>query len=181
MDDELKNLEAELQRLRPRAPSPALMARIERDLSAAPALKPGKAGAAPRIAEVRRFDWRWAALALPAAAALAVGLFVAIRPAPERERGAVSTVPAAGEHSTLEQASAASASAADDLLKPIAAENLLLTARDEGLVTLDDGTPARRERLQYVDTITWKNPRTNASLTWSVPREEVRIVPVRFQ
>jgi hypothetical protein len=32
-----------------------------------------------------------------------------------------------------------------------------------------------------VDTITWKNPRTNASVRWTVPREEVRVVPVKFQ
>ena len=70
---------------------------------------------------------------------------------------------------------------ADALLKPVAAENVLVSASDEGLVTLEDGTPARRERLQFVDTITWKNPRTNSSLRWSVPREEVRIVPVVFQ
>jgi hypothetical protein len=67
------------------------------------------------------------------------------------------------------------------VLKPVAAEKVLYAAQDEGLVTLEDGTTARRERLSYVDTITWKNPRTNASLTWSVPREEVRVVPVHFQ
>lgn len=66
-------------------------------------------------------------------------------------------------------------------LKPVAAENLLYAATDEGLVILDDGTPARRARLRYLDTFVWKNPRTNASLTWRVPREEVRIVPVSFQ
>ena len=70
---------------------------------------------------------------------------------------------------------------ADTPLKPVAAENVLVSARDEGLVILEDGTSARRERLQFVDTITWKNPRTNSSLRWSVPREEVRIVPVVFQ
>jgi hypothetical protein len=78
--------------------------------------------------------------------------------------------------------SGVSAPAANPIaFKPIAAENLLVDARDEGLVTLDDGTAARRERLRYVDTITWKNPRTNASVRWSVPREEVRVVPVNFQ
>jgi hypothetical protein len=65
--------------------------------------------------------------------------------------------------------------------KPVAAENLLVEARDEGYVTLDDGTTARRVRRSYVDTITWQDPRTNASLVWSVPREEVRVVPVLFQ
>ena len=65
--------------------------------------------------------------------------------------------------------------------QPVAAENVLYAVRDEGLVTLANGTPARRERLNYVDTITWKNPRTNASVRWTVPREEVRVVPVNFQ
>ena len=58
---------------------------------------------------------------------------------------------------------------------------LLYAAQNDGLVTLSDGTPARRERLNYIDTITWKDPRTNASVRWSVPREEVRVVPVNFQ
>lgn len=66
-------------------------------------------------------------------------------------------------------------------LKPVAAENLLVSAQDEGVVTLDDGTQARRERRRYIDTITWRNPRTNASLIWSVPREEVLVVPISFQ
>jgi hypothetical protein len=77
--------------------------------------------------------------------------------------------------------SPASPKSAADVLKPIAAQQVLYSAADEGLVTLDDGTMARRQRLQFVDTIKWQNPRTHASLTWSVPREEVRMVPVRFQ
>ena len=73
------------------------------------------------------------------------------------------------------------ATANEAVFKPVAAENVLYAVSDEGLVTLDDGTSARRERLSYVDTITWKNPRTNASVRWTVPREEVRVVPVKFQ
>jgi len=65
--------------------------------------------------------------------------------------------------------------------KPVAADNLLLEALDEGYVTLDDGTTARRLRQSYLDRITWKNPETNASLVWSVPREEIRVVPVLLQ
>ena len=65
--------------------------------------------------------------------------------------------------------------------RPVAAENLLLGERDEGYVTLADGTTARRVRQSYVDTITWKDQRTNASLVWRLPREEVRVVPVAFQ
>jgi hypothetical protein len=65
--------------------------------------------------------------------------------------------------------------------KPVSAENLLYDSRDEGLVTLADGTTARRYRRSYVDTITWKNHGTQASLRWSVPRTEERVVPVTFQ
>jgi len=68
-----------------------------------------------------------------------------------------------------------------DLLKPVSAKDVLYSAADEGLVTLDDGVAARKQRLEYVGTITWRDPKTKASLTWTVPREEVRYVPVRYQ
>ncbi len=160
MDDELKNLEAELKRLHPSPPSPVLVARVERALAEAPARR--------GLADVH---WLWVA-ALPAAAAIAL-LFTSA----SSERGVVA--PAEALAGTA--GSAAASVAEEQPLKPVAAENILVSAADEGFVTLRDGTPARRERLQYVDTITWKNPRTNASLTWRVPREEVRVVPVSFQ
>jgi hypothetical protein len=156
MDDDLKFFEAELQRLRPVRPSAALRARVHRELEPAP----GRLGRNP--------GW-WAWLALPAAAA-ALLLFNLQWHAPPASDANVRPSPAV-----------TTAAAGGDTLKPVAAENVLYAATDEGLVTLDDGTPARRERLHFVDTITWRNPRTNASLTWSVPREEVRIVPVNFQ
>lgn len=149
--DDLSKLEAELRAMRPAPVSGALTARIARDLAFA---------AAPaRRATVHLF---WA-VALPAAAA-AVAMFVQTLPVP---RGAIS--------------GSFAARTADMQLKPVSAENVLVSVRDEGLVTLEDGSAARRERLRYVDTIQWRNPRTNASLTWTVPREEVRVVPVVFQ
>ncbi len=158
MDDELQQLEAELKRLQPAPPPPALARRIARELEAAPAQR--------RLAEVH---WLWAALPAAAAVALVFTQFARERVTDEG-RSASHFAPALATDAT----SVAS-------LKPVAAENLLVAAADEGLVTLADGTPARRERLQFVDTITWKNPHTNASLTWQVPREEVRVVPVSFQ
>jgi hypothetical protein len=152
MDESLQDLEAELTRLRPAPVSPELVARIERELEAAAAVSRAR----------RRTWWAWS-MALPAAAALAVLLASAMR----RDFSA--------------PGAAVAAEKASDLLKPVAAENVLYAARDEGLVTLADGTTARRERLNYIDTITWTNPRTHASLRWSVPREEVRVVPVSFQ
>lgn len=107
-------------------------------------------------------------LALPLAAALAVVL-VPWRQAPSADSITVAIAPAPAPE------------AAPDEYQPVAAENLLYAAQDEGLVTLAGGGQARRVRRSYVDTITWRNPRTNASLTWSVPRDEVRVVPVNFQ
>ena len=160
MDNEINQLEAELSRLRPVPPSRALIKRIDSELA---------------VVEVKRaFPWmEWIlAGALPAAAAIALLLTQLPRsgdaPAVSDSRSSLPTGGAALD------SNAAS-------LKPVAAEKVLVSAADEGLVTLLDGTPARRERVHYVDTITWRNPRTNASLTWSVPREEVRVVPIVFQ
>lgn len=113
----------------------------------------------------RRNPWAW--LALPLAAAVAALVFF-------RSGTTVAPQPAVATATATEPAPAAT-------YKPVSAENLLYAQSDEGLVTLADGTTARRYRSSYVDTITWKNPRTQASLRWSVPRTEERVVPVSFQ
>ena len=144
MDNDLHELEAELTRLHPIAPSEMVKARIERDLG------------------MRRSNsWVWAAFPLAAAVALAVFL---------KDR-AVETP----------MAPAVATARATPTFKPVSAKNMLYEHRDDGLVTLADGTTARRYRNSYVDTITWKDPRTQASLRWSVPRTEDRVVPVTFQ
>ena len=172
MDDDLQKLEAELKLLRPAAPTRDLLARIERELATplaatVPAHRPS------------RLWWLWAG-AVPAAAALAVMVTLRTRnhqaPSPIAAPTPAS-VAATPQPTNAEQLVAESAAA----FKPVAAENVLYAAQDEGLVTLDDGTPARRERLNFVDTITWRNPRTNAQVRWTIPREEVRVVPVKFQ
>lgn len=159
MDKDLHDFEAELTRLQPAAPSRALEQRIARELPAEPA---PAAPAPPARHDSAKVHWVWF-VALPAAAAVALMLSRPVNP-PPAGNSLAKTPPASAE-----------------VLKPVAAENVLYAARDEGLVVLEDGTPARRERLQFVDTITWKNPRTNASLKWTVPREEVRVVPISFQ
>jgi hypothetical protein len=164
MDEELEHLEAELIRLEPRAPATDTMRRIDFEL-ARPA-KPAK-----------RADIRWIGLAVFAAAAAVAAMFVRIG-STARGRAVAPLAAAAGNEVSALPAGAIAATSA---LKPIADESMLVSARDEGVVTLDDGTRARRQRLEFVETITWKNPRTNASLVWSVPREEVRVVPISFQ
>jgi len=116
--------------------------------------------AVPAARSSRRLP-RWTWLAFPALAALVFAVIVG-------QRSEESSAPAADPDSLITN-------------KTVATENLLLETRDEGYVTLTNGTPARRTREMYLDTITWRDPRTNASLTWSVPREEVSVVPVAFQ
>lgn len=151
MDKELLELEAELKRLRPVVPSRALTAAIGRDL------------AAPLP---RRNFWAWAALPLAAVAAGVLLLQPTRTPAP---------VPA------LAQATPVAPAVPVAKFKPVSAENVLYAQSDDGLVTLADGSTALRYRSSYVDTITWRNPNTQASLRWSVPRTEERVVPVSFQ
>lgn len=156
MDDELLQLQAELKGLRPAAPTRDFLERLGREMS-------------PPAQRATRHWWRWAGVALPVAAALTIAFVVTKRP------------PTAPTPTVVLSPRVSAPIATPVSFKPVAAENLLVDARDEGFVTLDDGTAARRERLRYVDTIMWKNPRTNASVRWSVPREEVRVVPVNFQ
>jgi hypothetical protein len=170
MDDDLLKLEAELKRLRPAAPTRDFLARMARELDASATVAPVVRRSAP-------LWWLWAG-ALPAAAALAVMITLATRTRPAIPSAAVPPPITAMAKPTVAEQLVAESTAA---FKPVAAENVLYSVQDEGLVTLEDGTPARRERLNYVDTVTWKNPRTNASVRWTVPREEVRVVPVKFQ
>jgi hypothetical protein len=72
----------------------------------------------------------------------------------------------------------ASMASAKPELKPAGATTVILQADDEGLVTFADGSAARRYRIRALDTYTWTNPSTNASLRWTVPREDVRVIPV---
>jgi hypothetical protein len=64
--------------------------------------------------------------------------------------------------------------------EPVAAANVLYEVKDEGAVNLEGETAARQVRARFVDTYTWKNPRTNASLKWTVPRDEVRVIPASY-
>jgi hypothetical protein len=164
MDDDLFQLEAELKRLRPAVPSRGLLRNVERELTSE---------AARRSKAIAPVQWLVTA---SLAAAATVALMYAINP----RRASAPNVAEERAHLSSRTPNP-NASSHDAPLKPIAAQNVLLSASDEGLVTLGDGTQARKQRLHYVDTITWKNPRTNASLTWTVPREEIRVVPIAFQ
>ncbi|HVU23082.1 MAG TPA: hypothetical protein VHE13_03085 [Opitutus sp.] len=166
MDDELHELEAELLALRPARVPRALLRRIALDLGDAGGGATASVG--ERDLQVRASPVAWLPwLTLPIAAAIALAIAL-----PHRTTNSTAADPV-----VVTPPAAAPAPA----FKPVAAQNVLVSARDEGYVTLADGTRARRVRQSYVDTITWKNPRTKASLTWSVPCEEVSVTPVSYE
>jgi hypothetical protein len=103
--------------------------------------------------------WLWAAM--PAAAAFALIVVYGTR----------------GPAGPAAQASAPPAAPA---FEPVGVRDILVASRDEGYVVLADGWPARRLLEAHVNTIMWRSPRSAALLQWSVPREEIRIVPVAF-
>lgn len=77
-------------------------------------------------------------------------------------------------------ATPSSASAAASF-EPVDVRDVLVSSRDEGYVTLADGRPARRLIEAHLDTIVWRNPKSAASIQWSVPREELKIIPIVYQ
>lgn len=168
MDDEFSDLEAELRNLRAAPVGHELLGRIALDLDPVRAEDTAPESRSRSRRKGENPAWLpW--LALPIAAAIALALVL--------PRQAAESLAAAKADVTPVTQRAVAAPA----FKPVAAQNILVSSRDDGDVTLADGTRARRIRQSYVDTITWKNPRTQASLTWSVPREEVRVIPVSYE
>lgn len=202
MDDPtLQDLENELKALRPRRPSVLLRARVEHELSQpADAARPPalEAKTASATAPASRYttattlrSWKWFSWQMAAAAAVALAVSLGVwrwqsagAPAPHApDPQALANL----DRSEAEPSALASSSetepralAARDTYRPVKAANVLYDLQDEGPVLLEDNTPARRVRARYVDTYTWKNPATNSSLKWSVPRDEVRVMPASF-
>jgi hypothetical protein len=154
MDDEFEDfteLEAELRELRPLALSNDLIRRVDKALA-----KPISSPLGVTTHGV--FEW----LAWPIAAS-----FV----------GAVAWL-SNGAVSGTKNPEAAEKAAVAANYKPVGTENILYDVREEGLTTLADGTPAKQIRDRYMDIITWKNATASSSVRWTVPRDEIRLVPV---
>ena len=173
MNDDFSDLEAELKRMRPCAPSSELRTRLAAALDrpvapTAPSVNPHRSAAPWR-------SWPWVLWPTAAVAALTLA-FVTMR-----QTHSIAQIADQTDHpvSGTVAGPIIATTVAADLYQPVSAENVLYDSRDEGLVTLDDGTAAHRVFQRYVDTYTWRNPRTNASLRWTVPRDEVRVIPVR--
>jgi hypothetical protein len=161
MDENLLELENELTRLHPQALPARLKTRLQRELDAPPPSRRYTTATSLR-------SWKWAGWSMVAAVVVTVGFFGVgpIQPSPvaptEVSAAAVSTssipTPLANRY------------------EPVRASSVLYDMKDDGLAVLPDNTQARQVRYRYVDTYTWKNPATKASLKWNVPRDEVRLV-----
>lgn len=173
MDDALTELENELKALRPGKPSAGLQARIARELDTR-----ADTGVAPRYTAATTFrSWKWVGWQLAAAAAVTLTVSLGVwrfQHGAADEPAVNAPAPAAP---AIARTPPSSTPAATARYRPVGATNVLYDMQDDGPAYLADRTPARRVRYRYVDTYTWRAPASNASLKWSVPREEVRVMP----
>lgn len=161
MDNSLEELENELGRLTPRRLPTEMMDRLEHDLGpVAPAAPARRYTSATSLR-----SWKWAGWSMVGAAA-AVALLLAVQSAREPAVPAPEAAPT----------SVATTAPAANRYQPVKASSVLYDLQEGGAATLPDQTEGRQVRYRYVDTYTWRNPATNASLRWSVPRDEVRLV-----
>lgn len=177
MDDLHHDLEAELKALRPRQPSEVLRARLETELERSGTFAAGRKRytTATSLTSWKWLGWRLGAgIAVLALAAVGVSRY-ATRPAP-----AAPLPPTSASVSSAASAATPVLTAVPDVYRPVSAASVLYDLKDEGTVYVGDRQPARQARFRYVDTVTWTNPRSRASLKMSVPRDEVRVLPASF-
>lgn len=169
MDNSLAELENELKALQPRRANPAWLNQINRELAAELPVSPQPGyRSATNLNSWKWLGWRTAgfAAAIVLATTTTVGLV--------SFRKLLSPATTSGHFTAPASPLAAAA------YEPVNATNVLYDLKDEGEVRTDGAAPAHQVRARYVDTYTWKNPRTNASIRWTVPRDEIRVVPVSY-
>ena len=166
MDETLQELENELKRLTPRRPSPGLMQALEHELGREPAVDPP-----PQYRTATSLhSWKWAAWSLAGVAA-AIAVIAVVRSSPQSAKAPIPVVAYTGQPAPTQPVAIAV-----NRYQPVKASSVLYDLKEDGAATLPDQTEGRQVRYRYVDTYTWKNPATKASLRWSVPRDEVRLV-----
>jgi hypothetical protein len=173
MDESFDELEAELKSLHLRRPAPALLERIGSELAvAAPSAAGPRYTSATNLNSWKWLGWRAAGLAAAFALITTVSWLNLERKAP-----VVTRTPEQIAATSPARPTSDTAMPAKERRPSVAATNVLYDLKDEGTVYVNGDTPARRLRYRYLDTYTWKNPRNNASLKWSVPRDEIRVLP----
>ncbi|HVU16068.1 MAG TPA: hypothetical protein VHD32_04050 [Candidatus Didemnitutus sp.] len=161
MDDSLIELEQELARLRPVKPSLALQARIEADLARGDSRAEIPLTEKPLSGARRNLRMAWSLCAAAAAVIVATTWRgVGTEPVGMDRRNE------SGTDAVVSNATPPSADVA----------TVLYGASPESGVYLHDQTPVQQVRYRYLDTYTWRNPATHASMQWTVPRDEIRVV-----
>lgn len=174
--NDFSELEAELKKLRPRAASPELTARIERALAEAPSTvaevsgRTATAGVLPKRRNIR-VNWFGLGLGLAAAAIFLVLARVNIdQPAKRQSLVAITPAPFSPPLPVA------------DTFVPAGMTEVVYNTRDEGLHFPEGADqPVRRMRSQKRETLQWRNPGTGTSVRVSYPSEEVTFIPVSGQ
>jgi len=178
--NDFSEIENELRKLRPAAPSPILFERIEE------ALEDCRAGIKERRSLVRRWGGLeaappWLSWGIGLAAAAVLVLFAAIK-MERQQSGGKEIAQISREPDTAPVLKRAEESTSSDKFVPAGATRLVYNTRDEGLhFARGSGQPVRRLRYQTRETWQWRNPTTGASLRVSYPSEEVVLIPVSGQ
>lgn len=169
MDESLQELENELKTLQPRRAPARWLNQINRELAAElPASARPRYATSTNLGSWKWLGWRAVGLAAALALVATIGIVNLRRPTPDVAPVVLAAAPTPP-------------SAADvPAYEPVTASNVLYDLKDEGEVKLEGATSARQVRARYVDTYTWKNPRNNASIKWTVPRDEIRILPASY-
>ena len=169
MDESLQELENELKTLQPRRASDRWLAEVNRELAAElPATARPRYATASNLNSWKWLGWRTAGLAAALALVATIGVLSSRRAEPASTAPAIIAVPAPATPVNVAA------------YQPVTATNVLYDLKDEGAVKVEGDASARQVRARYVDTYTWKNPRNNSSIKWTVPRDEVRVVPASY-
>jgi hypothetical protein len=167
---DFSELEADLKKLRPRAASPELAARIERGLAEEVSGRTATAGVLPKR---RSFGVNWLGLGLGLAAAAAFLILARVNvDQPRKKQSVVAMTPAPF----------APPLPVSDTFVPAGMTEVVYNTRDEGLHFPEGADqPVRRVRSQKRETLQWRNPGTGTSVRVSYPSEEVTFIPVSGQ
>jgi hypothetical protein len=170
--NDFSDIEQQLRKLRPVAPSEDLMDRIRRELSKPDNCRASVSDASLWSSWLRRFTEMPYKISLGFGLAAATALFIFARVNLDRPKATnlAASSTALGRPSTMTG------------FVPADFTRVVYRTRDEGLRFPSGSTePVRRLSSHARETFQWRNPRTGASLRVSYPSDEISLVPISGQ
>jgi hypothetical protein len=149
-----EEIEKELGRLRPVAPSDALKAKLERALEEPPSTP------------FKSLYRLWPLIGLATAAGLIVVAIFIPKTSDDLKSGSTVNLEEPSQDSAL------------NTFEPMRAEQRLMEAFDDGIVFTAGHDAVRKLRYQFVDTLTMVDNNDGSVFTMEIPREEILFVPV---